>query len=259
MKDEKNMKKKFMCTLLIISMICMPSIYAGEEEQVSGKIIIGNAFFTWKAQGSGGFRKFMTKELNPNLHRENLTISLPDGKTQLQIDSKGKLTITDINKKEERVVVRDSSGRIIIDDISSPDEERLGEEGLDEEEEEVLPAGSIVILSSLSNEDRIAVTYDKMVTLKSEVDDKFFLPVSFSKWLHSKQFKDATHHYDVGGKNEVFLEEKPAKIELLDSFLSLDEKGRREMAGKLTVSASVDLLAILHAHGLTKEVILRVW
>jgi len=248
MKDL--LTKTLFTSLLIISMICMPSICATKEEQASGEIKIGNAPFTWKAQGPGGFRESMAEKLAPERHHENFTFSLPGLETKLQISPEGKLTITDINKEEKRVVVRDSSGGIIfdskkqIDDISSLDEEAVE-----------LPVGGRVTLRSILNKGSITVTYDKMITLKSEKDDSFSRSVLYSKWIHSPQVKVATHSYGGGreGKNEVFLEESPAEIELLNSFLSPDKKRRKELVNELTITESVKLLVILHAHGFIKE------
>jgi len=250
MKNKKNMKKEFISTLLIISMICIPSIYAAKEEQANGEIRIGNVFFRWKAQGSEEFRESMAKKLAPEHHHENFTFSLPDGETKLLIDPEREFTITDINKEEERVVVRSLSGGIMFDSKKKADDRLL----LDKEATK-LAVGSKVTVRSILNNNSIIVTYDKMITLKSKKDAEFSLPVWYSKWIHSQQVKVATRSYvaEREGKNEVFLEEEPAEIKLLDSFLSLDKKRRKELVNELTITESVKLLVILHAHGLIKE------
>ena len=66
------MQKKFICTSLIISIICMLSTYAAEK-QVSGEV-----------------------------RCENFTTSLPDGKARVQISPGGQLIIGD---KEESALL----------------------------------------------------------------------------------------------------------------------------------------------------------
>ena len=243
------MKKKFISVLLVASMVCIASIDAMEEEQMCGETRIGeNSVCLWDVQGPREFCDRMEEELRPERHLENFTLLSPDGKSILQINPEGQLTIGG-DKKQECVVMRDAFGKTIFD---TKQMKETDPGSLDQEETRVLQVGSSVIWRS-SNSSKITVTYDKIITLISEKEN-FEFPVLLSYWNISRLVSIAMSQNRIPeNRGRVFLDGTAEEIKLLNNFLKFDAKGRKKVLGELSILENIKLLASLHEHGYTKK------
>ena len=150
------MKTKLMYVPLIISIICMSSIYTAEKyanAQIEGKVKIeGNFLYFVKATGPVKFVEYIQKKLTSEHRKEKALedFSLPssDGRLVAQVGANRKCTITG-NKEQGHATVMNQLSRTIFDT------ERKNNVSLDEKggyrKKIELRTGDSIILKSLSS------------------------------------------------------------------------------------------------------------
>jgi len=249
-------KQEFVYQLLIVSLIGFSSIYAAEKEgRVEGEVRIENAFFRFEIEGPREFLESTEKGLNPNLHRENFTISLPGGEASLEISLDGQLTMKGNDKQENVVVVKDQRGEIIF---NSEKKNKTDDASLDEEEIIKLQPGSSVTSRSLLSNTSSTVTYDRKISLVSE-EDGSTLSVNHSVLFASQPVKLATsscamEYRSDEDKGKVFLDQSGKEIKIFYDFLTHVQEGRgKKLLNELSISELTGLAVDLHKHGYTEE------
>jgi len=232
------MQRKFMYILLIIFMICVVSVDAGEEKRIRFE---DSAIQFWrgsrefcKITREGFEREESEQEKKGVLMSDGWTririnkdenVLMSDGVIRVRITGEGKLTFYNdtigYDKEQRHVVVRSPSGKIIFDSEQrrdmgavSPEEEygdekmQLGDMSVVSPEEEngdeemQLEDGSRITVGSCFDTSRsITVTYSSLKKLISKKDGSEHFVLS-STWNLSQLVSVATRSYDIGGATD---------------------------------------------------------
>ncbi len=254
------MKKEFLYLLSLAFTSCLPANVYSMEDQVSGSIKIGNAFYSWKATNvQEKFCEYIKKYLTMNQEAgEQQSFKFPSSENSnevaIEIGREGDLYVNRV----ERFIIKGLDKKIIADtSASSEQSDSANSESLDEasikEKIEKLQAGESITAFFPGNS-QVSVTFDQIIKLVSKIDKEHKeYPARLSQIASSALIRVGLSNGQGREDKKIELESTGQEIKTFLDFVTADEKKRKKLINKLSIFEHIMLVVDLHEHDFPKE------